>query len=194
MLKWCDMKLCVCWKYVWWNNVHGGKLWLLKQCMLNYGLCWNKVCSNMSMLNWGVFEYLHVELMYVEKCVCSIMILLKNLHVKKCVDRTTTSPRKNGSKASNDEDFMCVAIKSSSSKDDNDPSSSPPTWTNVTLTQRIFLIGLRMMCFDRFWWMWSIIVVCYWTCAFVIVHNYFLCNLTTILWIWVFDIHLGSKV
>ena len=36
--------------------------------------------------------------------------------------------RKNGTKASNDEDFMCVAtIKSSSSKDDNDPSSSPPT-------------------------------------------------------------------
>ena len=85
-------------------------------------------------------------------------------------------------------------MKTSSSKDDNDPSSSPPTWTNVTLTQRIFLIGLRMMCFDRFWWMWSIIMVCYWTCAFVIVHNYFLCNLTTILWIWVFDIHLGSKV
>ena len=116
-------------------------------------------------------------------------------HNSTCIEENLV--RKNGTKASNDEDFMCVAaIKSSSSKDDNDPSSSPPTWTNVTLTltQRIFLIGLRMMCFDRFWWMWSIIVVCYWTCAFVIVHNYFLCNLTTILWIWVFDIHLGSKV
>ena len=114
-------------------------------------------------------------------------------HTSTCIEENLV--RKNGTKASNDEDFMCVAaIKSSSSKDDNDPSSSPPTWTNVTLTQRIFLIGLRMMCFDRFWWMWSIIVVCYWTCAFVIVHNYFLCNLTTILWIWVFDIHLVSKV
>ena len=88
-------------------------------------------------------------------------------HNSTCIEENLV--RKNGTKASNDEDFMCVAaIKSSSSKDDNDPSSSPPTWTNVTLTQRIFLIGLRMMCFDRFWWMWSIIVVCYWTCAFVI--------------------------
>ena len=54
--------------------------------MLNYGLCWN-IC----MSNWCILKYLHVEFEYVEKCVCWTMILLKNLHVHKCVDRTTTS-------------------------------------------------------------------------------------------------------
>ena len=59
--------------------------------MLNYGSCWNEVCSNICMSNWCILKYLHVEFEYVEKCVCWTMILLKNLHVHKCVDRTTTS-------------------------------------------------------------------------------------------------------
>ena len=61
--------------------------------MLNYGLCWNEVCSNICMSNWCILKYLHVEFKYVEKCVCWNMILLKNLYVHKCVDRTTTSQK-----------------------------------------------------------------------------------------------------
>ena len=77
-----------------WNNVYDEIMYAEIMFMLKKLLVEKEHVELLCMLNWSMLNYMHDEIMYVEKLACWFQCISKYLHFEKFVGRTPTFPEK----------------------------------------------------------------------------------------------------